>query len=285
MKKILKILPFTESTPEANRQYINACSVFTAWEESVNKAESYRGGMFWKQQGGRTYLIQASPANAQKSLGPRTDETIAIFDKFTETKEWIESRLKDLKKELILYQKLNRIYNVGHAQKILIDVLNTIYLEGLSSSFAVVGSCSLYAYETAAGVRLTNPEVYSTNNASFAVDKKVSNTLIHKILKKADKTFTLLQSQPFVFKNDKGFTLRLIPNESTTPDTIKPFSTMVVSKSGHMARMNTTTPGDFVRIKSELAAQMGRDPSKRKRDEIQAEIVKMLIKEFLPMYA
>lgn len=285
MENTLKTSQYAETPPGAHRQYINARTVFTALEETMTKAALYRGGMFWKQQGDRIYLIKTAPNNTQKSLGPRSEETIAIFDKFTKTKEEVESRIKDLQEELVLQQKLNRIYNVGHAPKILIDVLNAIYKHGLSSFFTSVGTCSMYAYETAAAVRFTHPEMLSSSCACFIVDENISNTLILGTLRKADKTFSILKAQPFTACNSNGFTVKTISRKSIDTDTPNLFSVILVSKSGHMARMHAFAPGDFVRIKFALGAKEGRDPLKRERDIIQAETVKMLIEEYLPMYA
>jgi Nucleotidyltransferase len=54
------------------------------------------------------------------------------------------------------------------------------------------------------------------------------------------------------------------------------FSAMVVSASGHMARMNTVAPTSFASFKLSMAEQKNRDPLKRSRDLIQAKIVEEL---------
>lgn len=285
MTNTLKTSLYTETSPAAHRQYINAITVFTALEEARNKTALYSGGMFWKQQGGNTYLVRTATSNSQKSLGPRSDQTIAIFDKFIEAKKQIESRVKDLQEELVIQQKLNRIYSVGHAPKVLIDVLNAIYQQGLSSLFTMVGSCSMYAYETAATVRFTNPDMLSSSSACFIVNDNIQNTLILGTLKKADKTFSMLDRQPFTACNSKGFTVTITTHENIVTTPLKPFSVMLVSKSGHMARMHAFAPGDFVRIKFTLGGKEDRDSLKRARDKLQAETVKMLIEEYLPMHA
>jgi hypothetical protein len=67
---------------DARRQYIDAQATFTAREEATRRAAEVRGGMYWKQQGKAEFLIRTSPRNVQKSLGPRSAETEAIFKKF-----------------------------------------------------------------------------------------------------------------------------------------------------------------------------------------------------------
>jgi len=57
---------------------------------------------------------------------------------------------------------------------------------------------------------------------------------------------------------------------------------MIVSVTGHMARMNTISPVVFVRFKRWMAEQPDRDPMKRRRDKLQADLVEKLAEEYLP---
>lgn len=52
------------------------------------KAESaeVRGSMFWRTQGNADDLIRESSAGAQKSPGPRSEETLAICERFKRRK-------------------------------------------------------------------------------------------------------------------------------------------------------------------------------------------------------
>jgi hypothetical protein len=72
-----------EISEDAARQYIDARSVFTAYEEASRAAVEVRGGMYWKAQGRKDYLIRTSTStrNSQKSLGPRSAETETIYQK------------------------------------------------------------------------------------------------------------------------------------------------------------------------------------------------------------
>jgi hypothetical protein len=63
-----------------------------------------------------------------------------------------------------------------------------------------------------------------------------------------------------------------------------PFTAMIVSSSGHMARMNTISPAVFCEFKRWMAAQTDRNPLKRQRDLLQAEIVEQLLEEYLPQW-
>jgi hypothetical protein len=49
-----------------------------------------------------------------------------------------------------------------------------------------------------------------------------------------------------------------------------------------MARMNTVSPVVFAKFKRWMAGQGDREPLKRKRDFLQAELVEELVAEFFP---
>lgn len=75
-----------EISEDATRQYIDAWSVFTPYEKASKEAAEVRGGMYWKPQGKVDYLIRTTTRNSQKSLGPCSAATEAIYQKFTARK-------------------------------------------------------------------------------------------------------------------------------------------------------------------------------------------------------
>lgn len=64
----------------------------------------------------------------------------------------------------------------------------------------------------------------------------------------------------------------------------KPFSTIIADDMGHMARMTTVAPVDFVVFKEWMSAQESREMIKRRRDALQAALVRQLVTEFLPQW-
>lgn len=113
--QIMKSVPnnsWCEISEDAARQYINVRSVFTAYEEACQEAAEVCGGMYWKSQGQTGYLIRTSIKNSQKSLGPRSAETEAIFQQFTTRKTMAEQRLAGLSTEMIRQQRMNRALRV-----------------------------------------------------------------------------------------------------------------------------------------------------------------------------
>ena len=228
---------------DAARQYINARSVFTAYEEARQEAAEVRGGMYWKPQGQTDYLIRTSIKNSQKSLGPRSAETEAIYKKFTTRKTMAEQRLAGLSAEMIRQQRMNRALRVGHAPKLLVEILSRIAKAGLTDHFTVVGTHALYAYEAAAGVRFKVDA--TTTRLSFVTH--VDRLEVLKLLQKADHTFTIQHESSCTALNSRGFEVEIISGGICGELTErlqngKRFSEMVVASTGHMARMNTIHP-------------------------------------------
>ena len=63
------------------------------------------------------------------------------------------------------------------------------------------------------------------------------------------------------------------------------FSQVVAAANGRMARMHTIHPTQFARTKRQIAARPDRDPRKRSKDVLQAELVEALLAQYLPTSA
>lgn len=320
MENVRKNIGLIDIGTDARRQFIDAQSVFTAWEEARKSADDVRGGMYWKRQGKTDYLIRTSPANTQKSLGPRSEETELLYEKFTARKTKAEARVDALTAELSRHQRMNRALFVGRAPQILVDILNTLSRAGLSEHFTVIGTHALYAYEAAAGIRFGATDALATQDVdllwdtrkrvSFATRMKVIGSSMVGLLQKVDPSFEIRQDQRCTAVNSKGFEVDIIRREASEgdPNPLRltedeedlwavqakragvllsgpRFSSMIVSPSGYMARMETISPLSFVKFKRWMAAQPDRDPMKTSRDNLQADLVQQLIEEYLPHLA
>lgn len=317
MPNTLKNHLFQEISDEARRQYLDARATFEAWEDARNKAADVRGGMFWKRQGTAEYLIRTSTRNAQKSLGPRSDETMRIYESFTARKTQAEQRLSDLTARLIHHQKLNRVLQVGRAPRLLVEILNQIDKSGLSEHFIVVGTHALYAYEAAVGVRFGESDALATNDIDLLWDTRKRISFFEKmgymgssmlnIIKKVDPSFEIRQDQKYTAVNSKGFEVDIIRREAKDDDPHPlrlsdkedefyavqarkagilldgpRFSAMIVATTGHMARMNTVSPILFAKFKKWMSEQSDREPLRRRRDALQSDRVEELVREYLP---
>src|ERR1035437_8767086 len=171
MKNTLK-KHIQEIDGNAQRQYIDAKSVFTAFEEAKKNAAEVRGGMLWKTQNGTDYLIRTTTRRGQKSLGPRSEQNETIYKEFTARKQRVEKRVSDLRAELERHRKLNKVFHVGRAPEILVAILNKLTATGLADYFTVIGTHSLYAYEAAAGIRFQVDEALETKDVDLLLDTR-----------------------------------------------------------------------------------------------------------------
>ena len=309
-----------ELSPAITRQYIDAVAVFDALAEATEEAAQVRGGMYWHAGPASApeskYLVRTSPAGAETSLGPRTPETQAIYDKFMQRKQVSAERLTGLKTALDQQQRMNRALRVGRVEPLVVALLNRLASTHLSEHFRVVGTHALYAYEATAGVRL-EADALATRDIDLLWDTRkriIFSTQLAKVdssmlgvLKKVDPTFRIRQSQKYTAVNKDGFEVDIIRRERTDddPHPIKlsdadedfwvararrasvlldspGFSAVIVATNGTMARMSTVHPATFMAFKRWMAGQPDRDPLKRRRDVLQADAVQVLLEQYLP---
>lgn len=307
---------FIELTETQQRQYIDAESVFRALEQAQDEAQAVRGSMFWREQAGRRYLIRGAAGGGQKSLGGDTPENRDIHDRFAERKAVAEQRVQSLKAALLEQQRLNRALRVGRVPGVVVDTLQALAAAGLQDHFLTVGTHALYAYETAAGVRVQSAATATRDiDLLFDTQKRLSfvtqlqrlDTSLLGVLRKADKTFAVRRDQLQTAVNADGFEVDIIRRTARDGDphplrmsddesdiwavqvpsgqtllSSSRFSQVVVAASGAMARMNTIHPADFARIKRALAARADRDPLKKSKDELQARVAEQLLAGYLP---
>lgn len=307
-----------ELSESQKRQYIDAETVFTEWHRVRAQAASVRGSMFWREQNGHRYLIRASAAGHQKSLGPDSPENQQIHDRFQARKASIEQRLSSLGEALKEQQRLNKALRVGRVPSIVVKTLNALEDAGLQDHFLTIGTHALYAYESACGVRFM-PQAMATQDIDLLFDtrKRISffsrmkrlDTSLISALRKADPTFLVKPEQKHTAINATGFEVdvvrRMAGREDPHPlrmssdeddfwavqiDTgerilgADRFSQMVVSATGHMAFMHTMHPLTFVRVKRIIAATSGREPLKKTKDILQADLIEGLIESHMPQY-
>ena len=180
-----------------------------------------RGGMYWHagppSSPESKYLVRTTPAGAETSLGSRTPENEAIFERFTQRKRESTERVSGLKAALEQHQRLNRALRVGRVDPLVVALLGRLASTQLSPHFRVVGTHALYAYEVAAGVRLDS-DTLATRDMDLLWDTrkrilfstqlaKVDSSMLG-VLKKVDSTFRIRQSQKYTApepESDNGY--------------------------------------------------------------------------------
>jgi hypothetical protein len=305
------------------RQYIDAVSTFEAYEEALAEAAKVRGGMYWHKgpasAPGEAYLVRTSASGSEKSLGPRSPETEAIYASFRERKELAEQRLAGLKAALVKHKRMNRALRVGRVAPLIVEILNRLAATSLGEHFRVVGTHALYAYESAAGVTFDDDAVATRDidllwdvrkRVAFATALSQVDSSMLGVLRKVDPTFRIRNSQRYTAVNQDGFEVDIIRREQIADDPhpirlsdddedfwvaqapraqvlldSPQFSAVIVATNGDMARMNTLEPRTFIRFKQWMSTRPERDPLKRRRDALQAMAVEEVLQEYLPHLA
>lgn len=306
-------LPLSDN---ATRQIIDSTTVFDEFVRVQAQARQYAGGMYWKRQQGYQYLVKTSPDNRQQRIGPRSPETERIFEEFTARKSEVEARLKSLKGALTDAERMNKALKAGRVPSVVVSVLQSTENAGLGEHFTVVGTHALYAYETAAGVRIVQGALATQDvdllwdarrRVRFVTDLAKIDLSMLRVLQHADPTFQRKEGQNETAINAKGFEVDFLRRQpegddphpfrfSDDEDDLWPvqalrasvltsaprFEHVVISATGRMTLMRTIAPEAFVEFKRWMAEKAPHRPKlKRQRDRRQADIVQALLDEGL----
>jgi hypothetical protein len=282
-----------------------------------------RGGMYWHKgppsAPEAAYLVRTSPSGAEKSLGPRTPETELIHDRFHERKRISTERMAGLKAALEDHRRMNKALRVGRVDPLIIDLLNRLAASKLGEHFRVVGTHTLYAYEAAASITFDAGAVATRDidllwdtrkRIQFATQLTKIDSSMLGVLKKVDPSFRVRNSQKYTAVNKDGFEVDIIRREPVDGDPhpvrrgadeddfwvaqapnahilldSPPFSAVIVASNGDMARMNTLHPLAFAKFKRWMSELPNREPPKRGRDALQAQVVEEVVKRYLPHLA
>ena len=304
----MDFLPLPDNTA---RQIIDATTVFNEHRRVKALAATVAGGMYWKRQGDYEYLVRTRPDNKQSRIGARSAQTEATYDEFTARKLATESRLKELATALLEATRLNKAVKAGRTPALVVALLQTLDDAGLGAHFTVVGTHALYAYETAAGVRIVAGALATQDvdllwdarkRVRFVSDLGRLDSSMLQVLQRADKTFERKAGQNETAINARGFEVDFLRRQPEGDDphpfrfsadeadlwpvqalrasvlTNAPrFTHPVIAATGQMTVMNTIAPAAFVEFKRWMATSApGRPEPKRRRDQRQADIVAAL---------
>lgn len=296
------------------RQLIDAITVFDEYRRVQKVSRRFAGGMYWKRQknGEYEYLVKTLPDNRQQRIGPRSVETEQAYTRFVSGKAEAEERLRSLKVAFIDAERTNKALRVGRVPTVVVDVLQALEDAGLGEHFTVIGTHALYAYETAAGVRIVSDALATQDvdllwdarkRVQFVTDLARVDASVLKVLQRADKSFIRHDEKVETAINAKGFEVDFLRRQPEGDDphpfrfsadegdlwpiqaarasvlTAAPrFEHAVVSTTGRMALMRTVTPQTFIAFKRWMADHaVDRPEMKRQRDRRQAAIVQELL--------
>ena len=141
----------------------------------------------------------------------------ATLAEFSARKAALDERLKSLRAALTEAERLNKAVKAGRTPALVVALLQTLEDAGLGEHFTVVGTHALYAYETAAGVRIVQGAL-ATQDVDLLWDARKrmrfitdlarldsSMLKVLKVLQKADKSFERKPGQNQTAINAKGF--------------------------------------------------------------------------------
>ena len=301
----------------AARQVIDSTTVFTEHQRVKDQAQPYAGSMYWKREGDYEYLVKTRPRRrTQERLGARSVETEHIFAEYTSRKQALESRLESLRDALTEAERMNKALKAGRTPNLVVDVLQVLEDAGLAEHFTVVGTHALYAYETAASVRIIQGALATQDvdllwdarkRVQFMTDLEHLDASMLSVLKRADATFERKEGQnetainargfevdflrrqpiendphPFRFSEDEGDLWPVQAVRASVLTTAPRFEHAVIAVSGRMALMRTIAPAAFVEFKRWMAGNAThREEAKRRRDRLQADIVQDLLDQRL----
>lgn len=273
--------------------------------------------MYWKREGEYEYLVKTRPRRrTQERLGPRSEQTERVFADFSSRKQALESRLASLQEALAEAARMNQALKARRTPNLVATVLQVLEDAGLSEHFTVVGTHALYAYETAASVRIVqgalatqgvDPLWDARKRVQFMTDLEHLDASMLDVLKRADRTFERKQGQnetainargfevdflrrqpiendphPFRFSDDEGDLWPVQAVRASVLTTAPRFEHAVISVNGRMALMRTIAPLAFVEFKRWMAQKAPqREEAKRRRDRLQADIVQELLDQKL----
>lgn len=245
-----------ELDEQATRQYFDAKEVFEAWESARDAAQRFSGGMFWRVSKGNEYLIRSGKDNRQHSLGRRSMETEATFERFISEKRQALSTLTVLRHQMAMHYRQNRAFGVGNAPALLIRALSAFNRQGLRDDVLVTGDCALFAYAAQACVRLPERDDLAEPRLSLqfvAADRAIAERAF-AALRAADKSFVASQvtDERLKARNSEGNVVDIYVGwhvgmfANSTPLGMRAFSVPVVSAVGRMARMTAVHPRWYV---------------------------------------
>jgi len=308
---------YRELSSEQLRLVVDTQQLFEAWVEAFERMRTFRGGMHWKSVGEKKYLFRTRDRRGYgKSLGPRSPDTERTIEQFKRNKTDAKGREEGLRRRLAEQARYCKAARVARVPRLSAALTRELWRAGLADTVMIVGTNALYAYEAACGIQIISPGRLETRDLDLLLDSRRSLKLIVGevrregligILRKTDKSFSLLGKQNFRAVNDHGFMVDLIrpmpkPPWKKQPDMVgieadlkaadiehldwylsaPKLRQVVIGEDGFPAPFTVPDPRVFALHKLWLSKQPNRDPLKKPKDREQAFLVAELVMRYLP---
>lgn len=296
------IVPFSD---EQMRVIVNLEQQYEVWIAAERAVIALPYGMRWKQTAGREYLYELLDRERNaKSLGVRSPETEAIFEKYQADKEVAKARLHSsstrLSETCRLYRTLRLPLLASEAARILREADRR---ELLGSHLLVVGTNAMPAYSIeAAGRILEAPD--ETDDFDLAWTATESEGMpVWSMLQAVDGTYTMNSERTFQARNAAAHEVELLVAPSRASgmqrrDRPLPVALeeqewllngtvvrrVVVARDGSPARIVAPDPRWFALQKLWMSEQAKRNPLKRPKDAKQGNALLNTVREAMPQY-
>lgn len=306
-----------ELSSEQLKTVVDTQQLFEAWVDAYERLRDFRGGMHWKTIAGKQYLFRTSDRRGNgRSLGPRRKETNQTFERFKHNKAEAKNREGALRRRLAEQARYCKAARVARVPRLSAALGRELWRAGLDDAVMIIGTNAFYGYEAACGVQIFSAGRLETQDIDLLLDSRRSLELIVSdvrregligILRKIDKSFTIIEKQNFRAVNDRGFMVDLIrpmpkPPWRKQPDMVGENSDLraadiehidwylsaprlkqiVIGEDGFPAPFTVPDPRVFALHKLWLSRRASRDPLKRPKDREQAFLVAELVMRFLP---
>ena len=309
-----------EMSANQRRIFVDAVQLYEAYLDAFRESRSYRGGMHWKKSKGREYLFRTRDRYGYgKSLGPRSPELEKVLDDFRKGKKRNKERLQALKERLKEQARFCKAASIQRVPRVVTGILRVLDQHRLlGNNVIAVGTNAIYAYEAAAGVFIDSPILATRDmdilwdirsRLNLAAEDEPQESGLLAMLRKADRSFDLVEKQRFRAANKDGYLVDLIKPEPRDILSIEKrrmgakgdleaaeirnlqwllaapkFNQIVIGDDGWPAAMVCPDPRAFALHKIWLSEQPDREPLKKKRDRHQAMAVAYMVDKYLPQH-
>lgn len=273
---------------DALRISVNLAQHYDAWIAAA-RTRNEIGRLHWKTVNGKDYLYRAIGHHGATSLGPRSESTQRLYERFHATSEAEKGLWFRLQQDAMLWRALKLPMPDPAAGQVLraLDVEQRLGPAGV----LVAGTHALFAYAVAAGERMP-PDHSATDDVDLAWARTdplpPGHRSLYDILQRLDRTYTLNQERTFQMRNASGYHIDLLisaARTSTVPqhEPLRPLplegqdwlllgtpvEATMVTTDGKPARIVAPDPRYFALHKLWLATQADRTPHKTLKDHEQ----------------
>jgi len=304
LPKLSTITPFSD---EQLRLLVGLRQHYEVWMQATQALATFPYHMRWKTIGGRDYLYRdRDRSGSGTSLGPRTEDTKSIHERFRTGKAEAKERTRTSAISLDQSSRLYRALRLPSLPSSAAAILRECDRRGmLGSQLMVVGTNAVAAYALEAGgfLRDMPDETQDFDVAWMATEISMREPPIWSMLKAVDSTYTVNTERSFQARNADAYEFEVLvaPSRASAMhqrDQPRPVplpeqewlllgqtvEAVVVARDGSPARLVVPDPRWFALHKLWMSEQPKRDPLKRRKDARQGAIILGAVVEAMPQF-